>query len=353
MHSHNMQKNLGVIVMGGGYFAHFHINAWLRLPAVKLLAIVETDLAKHQDLKDKLRSQHSTDTLITDSLSAALSYGEADIIDIATPPASHATLIEQSINHGCPIIVCQKPFCGSYKTAKSVCEKIKHSNAKVVVHENFRFQPWYRAIKTELNKHSLGTLLNASFRLRPGDGQGPDAYLARQPYFRTMPRFLIHETGVHFIDVFRYLFGEPQAVTAELQRLNPSITGEDAGFFIFHYNNGMRAQFDGNRLLDHAADNTRLTMGEMLIEGTQGSLALYGNGALSLRRFGDIHWTDISYQFNDIDFGGDCVFNTQQHISDHLQRGTPLENLASDYVRNLELEETIYDAAAAKAKTEC
>ena len=41
-----------------------------------------------------------------------------------------------------------------------------------------------------------------------GDGQGPDAYLARQPYFRTMPRFLLRETGIHFIDTFRFLFGE-------------------------------------------------------------------------------------------------------------------------------------------------
>jgi len=117
-----------------------------------------------------------------------------------------------------------------------------------VVHENFRFQPWYKAIKTELNEGSLGTVLQATYRLRPGDGQGRDAYLERQPYFRDMENFLIHETGVHFIDVFRYLFGEPQALSADLRRLNPVIAGEDAGHFNFYYDNGLCAQFDGNRL---------------------------------------------------------------------------------------------------------
>ena len=34
----------------------------------------------------------------------------------------------------------------------------------------------------------------------PGDGQGPDAYLARQPYFQAMERFLVHETAIHLID---------------------------------------------------------------------------------------------------------------------------------------------------------
>ena len=34
--------------------------------------------------------------------------------------------------------------------------------------------------------------------------------------------------------------------------------------------------FDGNRLADHKAENRRLTMGEMLIEGSKGTLRLNG-----------------------------------------------------------------------------
>ncbi|MEO0763052.1 MAG: hypothetical protein AAFZ09_14815, partial [Pseudomonadota bacterium] len=60
------------------------------------------------------------------------------------------------------------------------------------------------------------------------DGQGPDAYHARQPYFQRMPRFLVHETAVHWIDTFRYLMGEAETVYADLRRLNPAIAGEDA-----------------------------------------------------------------------------------------------------------------------------
>ena len=39
-------------------------------------------------------------------------------------------------------------------------------------------------------------------------GGATDAYLARQPFFRDYPRLLIYETGVHFIDTFRFLLGE-------------------------------------------------------------------------------------------------------------------------------------------------
>ena len=41
-----------------------------------------------------------------------------------------------------------------------------------------------------------------------GDGWGEDAYIPRQPYFRDYPRLLVYETGVHFIDTYRYHAGE-------------------------------------------------------------------------------------------------------------------------------------------------
>ena len=48
----------------------------------------------------------------------------------------------------------------------------------------------------------------------------------------------------------------------------------------------MRGTFDGNRLSDHIAKDRRLTIGEMLIEGSNGSLRLNGDGELFKRKFG-------------------------------------------------------------------
>lgn len=348
-----MQHGIGVVVVGGGYFAQFHINAWLRISGVRLIAIVEPDTSKHIFLIEKVLSSNATDTIITASFSDVLANHTLDIVDIATPPHSHADLIMQATSANCPYIICQKPFCGTKESAINLHEKTRHCASEIIIHENFRFQPWYRTIKAELNKNTIGEVLQATFRLRPGDGQGPDAYLDRQPYFRNMKKFLIHETGVHFIDVFRFLFGEPKSLTAELQRLNPAIVGEDSGYFTFHYDNGLRAQFDGNRLLDHAADNTRLTMGEMLIEGTLGSIALQGSGKLQLRHFGKTDWRPIECSFTDNDFGGDCVYLTQKHVIDHIKNKTPLENRVEDYLRNLELEALIYNASASQTRMEC
>lgn len=86
------------------------------------------------------------------------------------------------------------------------------SRTPLVVHENFRFTPWFRECRRLVDAGHFGRLHGISFRLRPGDGQGPHAYLDRQPYFQTMPQLLVRETAVHFIDSFRYLMGDVIAV---------------------------------------------------------------------------------------------------------------------------------------------
>ncbi|MEC7204614.1 MAG: Gfo/Idh/MocA family oxidoreductase, partial [Pseudomonadota bacterium] len=93
-----------------------------------------------------------------------------------------------------------------------------------------------------------------------------------------MERFLVHETAIHFVDVFRFLMGEVETVYADLTRFNPAIAGEDSGYIVFQFRNGARGLFDGNRLVDHAAENRRLTMGDMLIEGSHAVLRLDGDG---------------------------------------------------------------------------
>ena len=198
----------------------------------------------------------------------------------------------------------------------------------------------------EIEDGTIGHVLQATFRLRPGDGQGPDAYLDRQPYFQKMERFLVHETGVHFVDIFRFLLGDPVAVYADLRRINPVIAGEDAGYVLFDHAKGARALFDGNRHLDHHADNLRRTMGEALIEGTTGSLTLTGDGAVHRRSFGTGESHLVLPRDRWDGFGGDCVHALQTHVIGGLLDREPLENMASDYLKVVAIEEAIYRSSA-------
>ena len=138
--------------------------------------------------------------------------------------------------------------------------------------------------------------------------------------------------------------GEVSSVYAQLNRLNPAILGEDAGIILFEFEGGVRGVFDGNRLADHAAENRRLTMGEMLIEGSDATLRLNGDGRLFLRAHGRNDEDEVAYDWQDRGFGGDCVHRFQRHVVDHLRRGGPLVNTGAEYLRNLRVEQAVYES---------
>lgn len=323
--------------VGAGYFSRFHYDAWARIEGAHPCASVDRDIEKAR----------ATGLRAYADLPGMLAEERPDIVDIITPPTTHLGYIEQALTARPQAIICQKPFCTDLDEAREATRLSKAAGIPIVVHENFRFQPWYRAIKSELAAGTIGDVLQLTFRLRPGDGQGQQAYLDRQPYFQDMPRFLVHETAVHWIDTFRYLMGEPEALFADLRRMNPVIRGEDAGYILFRYDNGARALFDGNRLLDHAAENTRCTMGEALVEGTKGTLELKGDGSLHLRRFGETGTAVLLPSSTHEGFGGDCVFHLQNHVVRALREGGALENLAGDYLPVIEQENAIYASARA------
>ncbi|WDR04523.1 Gfo/Idh/MocA family oxidoreductase [Devosia rhodophyticola] len=331
-------SELKLAAVGAGYFSQFQYEAWDRIDGVQLIGVCNQTLGKAEAVATRYGARAFAD------FGEMLETTRPDLVDIITPPSTHFDYVSRALEAGAHVI-CQKPFCENLEQARAVTAKAAELGLTITVHENFRFQPWYREIKTLLQDDTLGQLYQARFSLRPGDGQGPEAYLARQPYFQQMPRFFVHETGVHWVDTFRFLFGKPSWVFGDLRRLNPVIKGEDAGLILFGYDNGFRAELDGNRLSDHVAENRRLTMGEMRIEGEKGTLELSGNGELSLRAFGTNSFAPHAYEWENRNFGGDCVFALQSHVISHLIEGTPLENSAADYLDVIMYEQAIYRSA--------
>ena len=331
---------LTVACLGAGYFAQFHHEAWSRNPNTDFAAVCDLDLEKAK----------ASGVTGFDNLDEMLTATRPDILDIATPPPTHAWAIKQALEAGVKAIICQKPFCINLEEAEEITTLAEQADVDLIVHENFRFQPWYREIKKRMDAGDIGEVQQITFRLRTGDGQGPEAYLDRQPYFQKMPRLLIHETGVHYIDTFSYLLGAPTAVYSDMRRMNPVIAGEDAAMLVMDFAGNKRALFDGNRLLDHAAENCRTTLGEALIEGTKGTMNLAGDGSVRLRNFGSttqkVIWPAQDYP----SFAGDCVYHLQNHVIEAMLGRGEFENSARDYLRVRVIEEAAYRSSETGAK---
>jgi len=328
-----------VCVAGTGFFSQFHFDAWSRLD-VEVVGICSLDLETAREI-----ARPFADCPVFDDLAEMLRQTRPDLLDIVTPPPTHLGFIETAMAAGVTTI-CQKPFCGSLDHARNAVALSQASGVPLIAHENFRFQPWYGEIKNQIDAGTLGDVYQGTFRLRPGDGQGPDAYLDRQPYFQQMPRLLVHETLVHLIDVFRALFGKVVWVMADLRKLNPVIRGEDAGIIVLGFENGQRAIIDGNRLVDHVAANRRLVMGEMLIEGAGGCLRLDGDAQLFKRAHAGNDEVPLAYDWHDNGYGGDCVYRLNRHVLEALAAGRDPVNTAAAYLANMEIVDAVYRSDA-------
>ncbi len=333
-----MKRWRGVCI-GAGYFSQFHYEAWRRMDDVQVAAVCDLDLAKAQQVAKQFESAAA----FADA-EAVLEVPDIDFVDIITPPASHLELVRAAASR-VGAIICQKPLAPDLATAQALVAAAREHECRLMVHENFRFQPWHREIRRLLDQGAIGDRLHTiTCRSRPGDGWGPDAYLNRQPYFRTMPRLLVHETGVHLIDVFRFLGGELDTAWAQLRRLNEAIAAEDAGLLTFRFQSGALAVWDANRYNESTAADPRYTFGEFLIEASGGSIRLYPDGRLTVQRLGQSE-LDHPYEHSHRGFGGDCVLATQRHFIDCLRTGQPFETGGEEYLKNLHAVEAVYQAA--------
>lgn len=341
-----MSGRLRVAVAGAGYFSQFQFAGWKAIEEVELVGLANRDPARRESHAQRYAVSRTFETL-----EPMLDAVAPDLLDIITPPSTHRAYVAAAAARGIAVI-CQKPFGVDYADAIAITESAERAGVPLVVHENFRWEPWYREARRLIDSGALGALHGVAFRLRPGDGQGPDAYLDRQPYFQTMPRLLIVETAIHWIDTFRFLLGEVEAVSARLRRINPVIAGEDAGIVIFEFTNGATGVFDGNRLNDHVAADPRRTMGELWLEGSLGVLRLDGDARLWFKPHRGEE-REHHYDAGPTDtFGGGACEALQRHVVRGLRDGAPFENSARAYLRNLAVQEAVYRSHAEQRRIE-
>ncbi len=332
------------VCIGAGYFSRFQYEAWTRIPEVEILAVCNRNQDRARDVADT----YGVPRVATfDELDALLDELKPDFVDIITPPETHLDLTRMAASKGIHVI-CQKPVAPSLEESREVVDVANAAGVRLMIHENWRWQPWYREIKRQLDGGTLGDLFSISVKMRMGDGWQPDAYLARQPFFRTYPRLLVYETAVHFLDAFRYLGGEVDSIYTRLNKRNPDIAGEDAGVIVAGFASGATAVLDASRYNESEAEDPRYTFGTIRIDGSKGHLELDTDGTLTFKPLGEPA-RQLEYAHERKGFAGDCVYAVQRHFVDCMLSGAPFESTGEDYLKTVALVEACYESHKTRA----
>ena len=132
---------------------------------------------------------------------------DIEILDIAVPPDVQMDVIRYAAakKHLKGILV-QKPAAMSLEGVREIASIGKALGIPIAVNSNMRYDQSMRALKFALGKGFLGKPVLATIEMR--------AIPHWQEFLKKYLKLEIYSMGIHHVDIFRYLFGDPEKITA-------------------------------------------------------------------------------------------------------------------------------------------
>jgi predicted dehydrogenase len=218
------------------------------------------------------------------------------------------------------------------------------AGVRLMFHENWRFRPWYRALRADLDAGTIGRPIRLRIAHRDTRALRPDGF-ADQPYLREMPRLILLEMGCHLIDTARYLLGEVASVSATLGRFGAGHPGEDVATLSLRFAGDALGLLDLSWCAPPDLARPEWALNETVVEGTEGALRLLRDGALE--RVGPTGTTErrpVALPPDDQVYLGGYVA-TQAHFIEGLLGGSAHETSGADTLRTMEVVWSAYRSA--------
>lgn len=322
-------------LVGCGYISHQQLVAWRDVNGAEIVAVCDRERPKAE-----VRAAEFAVSAVYDDAAAMLSNEHLDFVDIATGPASHLPLTTLAAERKLPVL-CQKPMAETLEAAEAMIDVCRRAGVTLMINENGRHQAWFRHLKTLIEDGRLGTVHDAMFFGR-WRSTLPQPQFNGQDYFRDMPRLLVYEMGVHYLDIARYLFGEAQSLVAHVDRVSPHIAGDDRALLLLKCHSTSVLINSNWYAVPQPAVQEPVTWGTLHVEGTLATARLHEDGTLALydgRR-------EIRRQFA-ADTVARSFMATQQHFVDCLRQGTEPETSGRETLETMRLVFAAYDSSAA------
>ena len=330
----NRSSKLRVALAGAGMISWYHLTAWRRLgERVQLVAVCDPDV----DKANRRAREFGIDGVYRDA-DTMFAAEAIDALDVASPRETHAAWVEAAAARGIDVL-CQKPMTPTLAESKALVVRVE-GKSRMMVHENWRFRPWYRELKRWIAAGDLGSVLLgrmsmiSSGMLADATGQRPA--LVRQPFMQHEARLMIAEVLIHHLDVMRYLCGELEVVGARTAHTLSDVRGETLAAIFLETATGAPVEVDGTMA---APGYPARPPDRLEIVGTTASVTF---DDWELRLLGpsprrERYDRDAGYQQS---FDGVIA-----HFVDCLDTGAPFETGPDDNLETLRLVEDAYTVA--------
>jgi len=193
-------------LIGAGYVGKFHALALKRLPEVILIGICDLDANRAQAAaKDAGCSAFTAPQELFDA--------GVDAVHILTPPASHAALTIQALEHGCHVLV-EKPLATSVEDCDRIAEAATKANRVVCVNHSLLYDPFVVRALELVRAGAVGDILTVDY-FRSSD-YAPYLGGPLPPQYRD-GGYPFRDLGVHALYLMQAFLGDIDDVQAQFR----------------------------------------------------------------------------------------------------------------------------------------
>ncbi|WP_291634943.1 Gfo/Idh/MocA family oxidoreductase [Clostridium sp.] len=222
---------------------------------------------------------------------------EIHFIDICTPNDSHFDIVKSVAQYG-KAIYCEKPLSSSGSDAMEMAKIVKDNNIMNSVALIYRFMPSLTLLKRELQKESIGQIID--FKVRTYH----DSYLneKKKDTWRTGKKSgggALLDLGVHLIDMIQFTIGEIEEVDAKTRiYFKDRAEVDEIANCDFALKGGVRGSLEVSRIFTE-----RELTDDFVVYGTKGSIKINFNNPYEIEIY---NYENNSTQIKNVP-GGDIL----------------------------------------------
>ena len=279
-----MAKTFRVGLIGYRFMGRAHSNAWRQAPRFfNLKANVElhTICGRNPAGVKAARAQLGWEKAVTD-WQEVVESPLIDIVDICTPPHTHAEIAIAAARNG-KHILCEKVFALNVKEAEQMLTAANKAKIVHMVCHNYRRIPAIALAKKMISEGALGKIYHFHARYAQDRLADPEFPVDWRLQKATSGNGVHSDIGSHIIDLGRYLAGEFREVCGLLNTFIPErpladalakgarkmgkVDVADSSMFFGRMENGALANLEATRYAQGRKNHISLE-----INGSKGSL---------------------------------------------------------------------------------
>lgn len=251
-------ERIGAGLIGAGFAANIHANAYARVPDVDVVAVY----SRTREHAKEFAEGHSLKAWYTD-IEEMLKRPDIDVVSVVVPNYLHARFAEKAIEYGKHLIV-EKPFAISVDEADKVVKAAREKHLKLMYAENMVFSPPVHRAKSIIDEGAIGEILIVEARESHSGSHSP--YALNKEY---CGGGALMNLGVHPVGVALWLINNPvDRVYAEMGNLYHKLEAEDHASLLIRFKNNSLATI-------HASYTVKGGMDDRLeIYGRDGSICV-------------------------------------------------------------------------------